>query len=172
MSRILNWLPWAVIALLLLGFHFWGEHQRLREWWWIGGDPKGMLFLDLANETNGKGHVLSTDGNTGDEFSLEWNCRDKAVRWGALWTRDRDFNQLERHPASKDVAEWHLAKGEPETRVLEVACAKSADRYALRSVKTDRQPIKATYETLNLVHQGIQPHEALFRALGVAMKRR
>jgi hypothetical protein len=169
--KISNRLAGAVSLLglvgLFAGFQLWGDHQRRREWWWIGGDPTGMLFLDLASEADKKGHVLSTDGSTGDEFSIRWNCSDKTVRWGAMWTRDRQFNQLERHPAPSDVAEWHRANDDSETRVLEIACAKPADRFALRSVKTDRQPIEATYETLELVQKGVRPHDALFKALGV-----
>lgn len=167
MSRLGNWLPWIVIVALLLGFHFWGKHQRYREWWWIGGDREGMLFLDLATASAGEGHMLSTDGDTGDEFTVEWNCQDKTVRWGAMWTRDRDFNQLERSPAPKNLGDWHLATETNETRLLEIACAKPHDRLALRSVMTGRQPIKATQEALQAVRNGVQPHEALLRALGV-----
>jgi hypothetical protein len=157
----------ASLLGLFVGFQLWGEHQRRREWWWIGGDPKGMLFLDLATASEAKGHVLSTDGETGDEFAVEWNCQRKTVRWGAMWTRDSDFNQVDRHPATKNLAEWHAARDDSEHRVLEVACAKPADRFSLRSVKTDRQPIEATHYTLELVQKGTQPHEALFRALAI-----
>ena len=126
-----------------------------------------MLFLDLATAPTGKGHVLSTDGDMSDEFAVEWDCKDKTVRWGAMWTRDRDFNQVDRHPAPPDVAGWHQPKDASEYRVLAVACAKAADRFAIRSVRTKRPPMKATHETLEMVQRGVDPHTALFKALGV-----
>ena len=119
-KALANWLPWLVIVAILIGFHFWGEHQRYREWWWVGGDPKGMLFLDLAHEQASKGHLLSTDGNTGDEFALEWSCKDKTVRWGEMWSKDQNFDQIERRPAPTEMGQWHRATEASELRVLEV----------------------------------------------------
>lgn len=167
MSGVRNCLPWVLIVALLLGIDFWGKHQRYREWWWISGDRDGMLFLDLAHASDGEGHILSTDGDSGDEFAVQWNCKNGTVRWGAMWIRDRDFNQVERRAAPKDLREWHTAKDASETRLLQIACAKPSDRSALRSVKSDRQPIEATKKTLEAVRKGVKPHEALFTALGV-----
>jgi len=126
-----------------------------------------MLFLDLAHEPASKGHVLSTDGSTGDEFTVEWSCKDKTVRWGEMWTRDKDFNQIERRPAPKKLDGWHSAKDTTERRIIEVACVKPSGRFALRSVKTNRQPIRATREALDAISKGTQPHVALFKSLGV-----
>lgn len=126
-----------------------------------------MLYLDLADTSSGKGHLLSTDGKTGDEFKIEWRCATGEVRWGAMWKRDREFNQLERSPAPNDLKVWHAARNDSERRVVEIACAPPAKRLSLRSAKTERSPIPATAMALEAVHAGKPPKDALFEALGV-----
>lgn len=169
-SKLRGTLACFAVIGVFAGFFVWGEIARAREWWWIGGDGEGLVFLDLRNPDDSEGHLLLTRAAGADEFAIMWSCQRRSVRWGEMWRLDADMQQIERSPPPPDLAEWHTASSSQERRLLEVACALPEDRFALRSVRATRQPIQATRDLVFLVSSGAKPsRKLLFEKIGAVV---
>ena len=159
----------GAIGVALVGFHFWGQSQRHREWWWVGGSPEGMLFLDLANTREGNGHLLMTfiepeDGAMAHEFDVTWTCRDQSVSWGEVWTLDNAMRQIERYPSPRVLNEVHHARGASELLVLQIACARPPERARMRTLRVERPPIEVTGLAHRLMGESVPSFGALMLA--------
>ena len=158
-----------VVGILAV-FHFWGEWAREREWWWIAGDKDGMTFLDLSEKRFDRNHVLLTysslgpDGQSADEYDLEWDCRRQQIVWGEQWFLDDKMQQIDRRPAPRDLSSWHVAANKLEKNVLTVACSTVQERAKLLTVQIERKPTDVNQIAVALIQAGIAPHNALLLA--------
>lgn len=160
----------SIPVALLAGFHFWGEWQRQREWWWLAGDKDGMTFLDLSSAESGHGHLLSTyalkqkNNIAADEFRIEWNCKTKVISWLEVWTLDDEMLQIERRTSPDDMSKPHSPRSANEKRILSLACSSMTERADMQTLRAERPPIQVTRLATKLVSMGVKPFSALLLA--------
>lgn len=159
-------LPIAAIAILV-GFQLWGQHSRAREWWWVGGDAKGMSFVDLASEEAGVGHLLLTetrrteDGDA-QEIELHWSCLHHTVALGEMWKLDANMAQLGRVPPPPGPQAGPRAPREgAEAAALRVACASIETRSKMPTIRIEREPVRVNRLADELIKLGLRPFDAL-----------
>jgi hypothetical protein len=178
--RLPGWLDRAILFVPVVGalaiFHFWGEAQREREWWWLGGGPNHMTFLDLSDQANSEGHLLLVD-RAGEaeateqlEYEVEWDCGEGLISMGEAWTKDEDLQQIERLPAPDEEEALHAPKDAIERDAFNLACATADERVQIRTFRVDISPVAMTQRAFSLVDRGVQPHSALFQAAGLTAK--
>lgn len=162
----------GLVGLLFL-FHIWGVEAREREWWWTGGGPDHMTFLDLADQKGGKGHVLLVEREDDEhessqmEFDIEWSCSLGEIQWGDAWSKSADLEQLERIPAPRDMQLPHTPKSDLDRQIFDLACASVEERTQIRTFRVDVSPVTMTRRAWKLLDTGTPPHKALFEAAGI-----
>ena len=166
-----EWLLFVVpIVALLVIFHFWGERQRARQWWWVGGNAEGMSFVDILHRDDERGHLLLTEARAetreaAQEVEIQWSCSDRTVTLGDMWTLDDRMQQIDRIPPPPRPQRGPRSPTPgAEQAVLEVACASVEERSRMRTVRIERPPIEVTRLATRLVNAGVRPFDALFLA--------
>lgn len=162
---MLGMLP--VLAILAL-FQWWAVSSREREWWWFNGGPDHMAYADLHMAAQGKGHILIVERKSDEapqtEFAVQWDCHKGQIAWGEAWTRDENFDQMDRSPAPADLRELHPPKNPMEVQFVELACKQGKALPQTFQLTKDQSPLELTKVAFDEVARGVQPHVALRRA--------
>ena len=161
----------VLLALFAIfgGMQYWAVTARARDWWWFSGGSNDMLFADMHDAGNGKGHILFVERRQENspemtEFKVFWRCFPKKISWGDAWTLTEDMEQRERQPAPSEKSEWHTPSESPEQDFLRLACSSTQERARLPVLHSKVAPFEMTRTAFELYAQGVQPHEALLRA--------
>ena len=153
------------IVGLFAGFQYWAVKSRERDWWWFNGGPDHMAFADLRSASDSKGHILIVERIVENapqtEFNVTWKCNPRRISWGEAWTRDGDFNQLDRSPAPKTQALAHAPSNPMENEFLGLACASGHRAPRTLRLSAQTSPLKFASYTFVLVAQGVPPPQAL-----------
>ena len=168
---------WQLMSLLAVfavfgGMQYWAVKAREREWWWLGGGPNHMTFLDLSDASSSEGHFLLVERVPEDEmtgrfeYKFSWSCQKKVVKWGTMWEKDDKLEQVQRHPAQRDQARPHAPNDAMERDALALACSTPAERTKLHTIRVNRSPVRFAHDAFALVAQGVKPFDALMRAAG------
>ena len=159
-----------VVAAFFGGMQYWAVKARERDWWWFGGGPNHMTFLDLSEAKHSEGHLLLVERVPDEEitgrleYEFSWSCQKNMVRWGTMWEKDDDLEQVQRHPAPKDQSQLHVPKNVMEGDALSLACANPSERKKLRTLQIDRSPVRFANDAFKMVEDGARPFDALMKA--------
>jgi hypothetical protein len=158
----------VVIVGVFAAFQFWAVKAREREWWWFNGGPDHMAFADLKKSDKFTGHILLVERMPTDapatEFDVKWSCAPQQIAWGDAWTRNQDFDQIDRSPAPRDLRKIHAAKDPMESQFLKLACSSTRQVPLVFKLRADRSPIELAQDAFKLVAGGVAPPAALRRS--------
>lgn len=161
------------MAAILAALHFYGEGQRERDWWWIGGGPNHLSFVDISETDAGAGHILfvgkDDNGAVGEvlEVGVVWDCAEKSLATIELWVLTEEMDQIERMPPRSGADEMITSLNSTEAEALSVACASPEDRAQMQTFRVDKSPVKMTQEAFQRVSAGAEPTQALLQELAV-----
>ena len=156
-----------LLVLVLALMQFWAVKARERDWWWFNGGSDHMAFADLEGDGR-KGHILIVERVPEEapstEFNVTWSCKPQQIAWGTAWTRDEDFNQMDRSPAPKELKQLHAPGNPMELQFLTLACSEHRQTLQVIRLRENRSPYELTHDAFDMVANGISPPEALQRA--------
>ena len=156
----------ALIAMIFAGFQYWAVTAKKREWYWLRGGNDYMMFADIFNKGDGKGHLLTVDkGSNGIDIEIKvvFSCKPAKISFPGGWKVKGDLTQVERFPMPSEWRVIHAPKPGMESEFMLLACQNMIKRPAFR-LNTGSVPADLAAEAFSLVEAGVPPNKALAQA--------